>query len=253
MPTLPVDILDRDWMRELDSPALRRRFEAWRAAEPALTRFRDTRAVMHFLRQRSSADKDAVLAALLARARLEPIAGRVVLEAIVPGLKTLARRLLADRRCERDEMWSALMASAWEHICTYPLERRPRKIAANLLLDSLHDTIAALRRSRLDPTLTASLPCDLEDVPVGGGVEALIDAAVSAGAVSPYEAELILASRVDDVPLSTLASIEAVSFDTLKHRRQRAERRLRFFLGPRNPGCPAQTPISTFRGCSGRR
>jgi DNA-directed RNA polymerase specialized sigma24 family protein len=231
MSTLPVDILDRDWQRELNSPRLRGQFAGWRDVEPALAPFRDPLAVLRFLRGAgSSAGKDEVLCALLRHARREPAAARVVLEAMMPGLKKLAGRLLADAR-DREELWSALLASAWERICTYPVQRRPRKVAANVLLDSMRGTLAALAGARSDPASRAvRLSGRLQAPPEPAGVDALLDAALSAAAITQEEAELILATRVDEVPLSVLAHSRGVSSDTLKHRRSRAERRLRFFL-----------------------
>lgn len=249
MSTLPVDTLDADWRRELHSPLLRSRFEAWREVEPALWPFADPFALVRFLHTGGSSDaKDAALGTLVARARWEPVAGRVVLEAIMPGLKNLARRLLSDGRRDREEMWSALMASAWGRIRAYPLERRPRRIAANLLLDSLHDTLVALHAARRDPSLVPSLPENLEAPPEPGGVDALLDAAAAAGAISRYEAELILTTRTDGLPLEVLAPLQLASYDTLKHRRHRAERRLRFFLGPRRPVAVPPSPPRRLYG-----
>ena len=251
MPTLPVDILDRDWQRELNSSRLRSQFAGWRDAEPALSPFRDPQAVLRFLRQgRSNAGKDEVLCALLRRARREPAAARVVLEAMMPGLKNLAGRLLTDAR-DREELWSALLASAWERICTYPVQRRPHKVAANVLLDSMRGTLTALAGARSDPAARAvRLSGRLQAPPEPAGVDALLDAAVAAGAITQEEAELILATRVDGVRLRVLACSCGVSSDTLKHRRSRAERRLRFFLGGQ---CPLERGQITFLGCSGRR
>lgn len=251
MPTLPVDILERDWQRELNGPQLHSRFAAWREAEPALSSFQNPAGVLRFLRRAgSSGRKDEVLCALLRRARWEPVAGRVALEAMLPGLKNLAGRLLIDVR-DRDELWSALLACAWERIRTYPVERRPRRVAANVLLDSMRGTLAAFASARRDPAARAeNLPGYAEARSESGGVDALLDAAISAGAITPDEAELILATRVDGLPLSTLARSEGLRCDTLRHRRGRAERRLRFFLGR---SCPVEGGETTFLGCSGRR
>jgi DNA-directed RNA polymerase specialized sigma24 family protein len=247
---LPVDVLDPDWRHELVAPHLRRRFRVWREAEPALAAFRDPAALLRFLRgPGSGAHKDEVLCALLRRARREPVAGRVVLEAMLPGLKKLAGRLLTDVR-DREELWSVLLACAWERIRTYPVERRPRRVAANVLLDSLNGTLATFSRERREPASGAGiLAYSVAAVPAPAGVDALLDAAIDAGAVSREEAELILATRVDETPLSVLARSQGVNFDTLKHRRGRAERRLQFFLG--RP-CPVEGGESTFLGCSGR-
>ncbi|HTB50847.1 MAG TPA: hypothetical protein VK701_07705 [Solirubrobacteraceae bacterium] len=251
MSPLPVDILERDWQRELHGPLLSSRFRAWRDAEPALSRFEDAAALLRFLRGPGpNADKDAALCALLALARGEPIAGRVVMEAIMPGLKNLARRTLVDAR-EREELWSALLACAWERICSYPVERRPCKVAANLLLDCLRGTLAALTSTRR-PSQLASLAVlgELESptsCEVDGDVDALLAEAMTAGALTHDEAELILTTRIDGASLGDLARSLGLSFDTLKHRRQRAERRLLFFLGRPVPQRGATRPFSAAR------
>ena len=64
-----------------------------------------------------------------------------------------------------------------------------------------------------------------------GDVEALVSCAVKAGALSEQEAELILATRIDEVPLTELAARLGLSYNALKIRRQWAERRLLFHLG----------------------
>jgi DNA-directed RNA polymerase specialized sigma24 family protein len=230
---LPVDVLDADWRREASAPLMRARFAAWRDAEPALSRFGDVVSLLRFMRRPGSgAGKDGVLRALLARARHERLAARVVLQLITPGLKRLAGEILTDAR-DRDELWSALLAVAWEQIRTYPVERRPRRVAANLLLDTLHRTLAELarqtRRSIAEVAQSvegAGWPCaDERDV------DALLERAVAAAAITPREAEVILVTRIDGIRLSDVARQQGVSYNTMKLRRQRAERRLLAFLG----------------------
>jgi DNA-directed RNA polymerase specialized sigma24 family protein len=235
MSRLPIDIMEHDWQRELNSPLLRERFRKWRETAPALARFEDPPAVLRFLRgPGSNACKDAVLSSLLERARTEPLAGRLVLEAMLPGLKKLAGRILTDAR-EREELWSALMACAWEQIRNYPVERRPRKVAANLLLDCLRGTLRSLAGARGECTALPWLALGELESPerCEGDVDGLLTQATAAGAVSEVEAELILSTRIDGLPLRVLARSQGVKFDTLKHRRNRAERRLLVFLGLR--------------------
>jgi DNA-directed RNA polymerase specialized sigma24 family protein len=251
MDPLPVDLLERDWQRELHRPLLLGEFSAWREAEPVLARFEEPGALLRFLRRPgSTAEKDAVLAALLARARTEPLAGRVVLEAMMPGLKGLARRLLVDAR-DREELWSALLACAWQRIRTYPVERRPRKVAANLVMDCLRGTLAALSGWRHDPSASLiPLSPRLEATPTcdGGDVDALLAQAVDARALTEDEADLILTTRIDGASMRELAAERGVRFDTLKHRRHRAERRLFVFLGRRPvPQTALERPFSSAR------
>lgn len=250
MSRLPVDLFERDWRCELHGPALNVRFQTWRRSESALARFDDPASLISFLRgPGANTEKDEVLCALLVWARQESIGARVVLEAMLPGLKKLAGRLLVDAR-EREELWSAVMACAWERIRTYPVERRPRKVAANLLLDCLRGTLTTLSSARRDPAWRAfPPPHELEFVPVSeGDVDALLAQAITAGAVSRDEAELILSTRIDGESLSDLARSQGVRFDTLKHRRNRAERRLLVFLGYRPvPRRGLQRPFSAAR------
>src|SRR5439155_5052235 len=63
------------------------------------------------------------------------------------------------------------------------------------------------------------------------GVEAILRRAVVAGRVTGDEAELILATEVDGVPLGVVAERLGVSYNAVKIRRQRAEQRLLEFLG----------------------
>jgi DNA-directed RNA polymerase specialized sigma24 family protein len=229
---MPVDILEHDWSRELRSPALRARFRAWRDAEPALSRFADAAALVRFMRGPAGrAEKDAVLCALLAWAKQEPIGARVVLETIRPGLLNLVARLVRSTP-EPDELRSVIFAAVWEGIRGYPVERRTRRVAANLLFDTMHRTIVELGHESASRSMWVSFDSEsTTPEEVDAGVDALLDGAVRACAITADEAEVILSSRIDGVALADLAHSAGVSYNTMKLRRQRAERRLLLFLG----------------------
>jgi DNA-directed RNA polymerase specialized sigma24 family protein len=80
-----------------------------------------------------------------------------------------------------------------------------------------------------------------------GDVDDLLAEAVAAGAVSEDESELILETRIDGASLGELAESRGVKFDTLKHRRHRAERRLLVFLGQPVPYRAPDRPFSSAR------
>ena len=228
-----VDALEREW-DALASGALTQRLRQWAQEEPALAPFATAQLLLRSLRRlRGQHDlENAILAALLRQARTDPLAARIVLHALLPGLKGLAGRLLLEV-AEREELWSLLLARAWEEIRTYPLEQRPRRIAANLLLDTAHATLAELaneraRRAPRDAT-AANTPAASEVGEVE--VEVVLARAVRAGALSRGEARLILCTRIEGVPLARLAAEAGAGYDALRIRRQRAERRLRLFLG----------------------
>lgn len=231
MDPVPLARLEREWLSL--QPRLGLLYRAWAREEPALASFSSPRRLLAFLHSPGpSGPKDEALAALLRQAAVEPLAARLLLEALLPGLKCLARRLLFDPS-EREDLWALLLAGAWERISSYPLERRPRKVAANILLDTLADTLALLRAER---RLSGELARDplrerAAEQPVGGDVEALLAAAVRRGSLTAAEAELVLATRFDGRSLAALAEETGVAYNTMKLRRQRAERRLLIFLG----------------------
>jgi DNA-directed RNA polymerase specialized sigma24 family protein len=254
----PVDNLLSDWRQELNSPLLRARFRVWRDAEPALASFADAAAVVRFLRRPAPRErKDAVLCALLAWARQEPVGARVVLEAIRPGLLNLAVRLTRNAR-DPEASASTVFASVWEGIRGYPLESRRRRVAANLLLDTLKLTLrelgreSAWRAAWLDfaevPPLIAA---DVETLLDNGDVDALLDGAVRAGAVTREEAEMILSNRIDGVLLADLARSSEVSYSAIRVRSHRAERRLLLFLGYRRVTRERQNRPSSFARVAG--
>ena len=125
-----------------------------------------------------------------------------------------------------------LLARAWERICSYPLGRRPNRIAANILYDTLADALRALgaeRRAAAElggESLTAwnGIACD-------GNVDALLASATREDVLTGTEAELILSTRFDRRSLGEAAAFAGVSYNTIKVRRQRAERRLLAWLG----------------------
>jgi hypothetical protein len=91
-------------------------------------------AVVAKLHSDDRGEDDAILTALL-RARPDPTAMRVLLQAFLPTMKSIARqrRSLAT---ELDELEAAIIAAAWERLATYPLDKRPARIAANIALDT---------------------------------------------------------------------------------------------------------------------
>ncbi len=252
-----IDVLARDWQRAVLSGRVAAAYLVWREAEPALARFRHPTAVVSFMRGPAApAEKDAVLCALLRRAKREPLAGLMVFELLRPGVLNLLARLTRGAR-DRDELRSVLLCAVWEGIRAYPLARRPRRVAANLLLDALHRTLVEVgqeskwRAVWLQTTVPASTGGAASEHGVEEDVEGVLVGAVRAGALTVMEAELVLASRIDGVPLSELAEAAGVSYNTMKLRRQRAERRLLVFLGFRPVPRGQQKRPSSFARVAG--
>ncbi|MFF8373558.1 hypothetical protein ACF05W_32765 [Streptomyces lydicus] len=118
------------------------------------------------------------------------LAARVLVQAMLPH----ARRVL--RGCVRrgediEDVAQVVIASLWEVVRTYPIARRPRKVAAGLRLELWHRVSRELKQElapseQLDETWAATLP---------GGVE-------PADAVGP----VLLARAAEEAGLRTAVS-----------------------------------------------
>ena len=226
----PIVQLASTWRQGPGRARLNTRLRAWSSEEPSLVRFEGSaERLFRFLRTEPSTERDRVFLALLRQARRDECAGLVLLEALLPGLKSLLGRILVDTR-ESDELLAVLLKNAWEQIATYPLERRPNRVAANLLLDIRKQTLRELGYQR---HFASEQPITRRDAApsIGADIEAPLRRAVAAGALSQDEAELVLQSRVDRRPLAEIAAELGLAYVTVYKRRAKAERRLLLFLG----------------------
>lgn len=87
---------------------------------------------------------NTVVARLLAAARHDEVAARVVLQRLLPGLVARSRCWGPRRVGGSTEAFDELVSAAWTVIREFPFERRPRHLIANLLRDSEY---AAFRRN----------------------------------------------------------------------------------------------------------
>lgn len=118
-PTPILAHLNREWQRLADAQIP----PEW-AAHPAIGT-----GPLAELPNRVRASPDLVLGFLLGRVRAgETLAGRVVLQVMLG-------RLVNDARRDPEHCLDDYVAQMWVVIATYPLSRRPTRIAANLALD----------------------------------------------------------------------------------------------------------------------
>ena len=226
MPQL-LDRLHDEWLHLARSPRAVRTLAGW-AADPALSDFSDLEEVVAEIQRRGRpVESDRILLALLRRAAIDNLAAQTVLQALMPGLKSLmsAYRLTGDP----EEVATAVVEAAFERIRRYPCDRRPARVAANLL----HDTRQVLwrsncreRRLRLaNEPFTESLMSTAASAGRSSTDElvALVAEGVRLGHVRPCGARLILLTRVLDVPIEALAEETGTKALTLRKRRQRAE------------------------------
>lgn len=236
--------LEREWVA-LARGRLRLELRAWAAREASLARFESPDRLIGFLWDKRVApvEKDRVLLALLRLARHESSAGRVIMRAMLPGLKTVAAAMLKRHpehggpALEREELWQVLFVEMLERIKTYPLERRPARVAANLILDVKHGVLAEAQRARaVAGEVALDDPLELDERAFGQrpgvDVEEPLRRAVRAKAITAADAELLLLVDVDGVPLRKAAERLGVPYNAARIRVQRARKRLLMFLRP---------------------
>jgi hypothetical protein len=138
-----LEQLDREWQRIATSRSSTRRL----GAVCALAGVASLAELERYVRTAAPEDADRILLALVERALGgEQLAARTLLQLLLPGTRNLARRWWA--LGDADERASAAVAAVYDRIRRYPLARRPRRIAANVLMDAASD----LRRA-VDPSV----------------------------------------------------------------------------------------------------
>lgn len=229
------DALDRDWSRLNLSPDGRRALGRWRS-DPDL-RADTLDELVGRIWALPMLDADRTCARLAARAADDTVAARVLLQALRPGLRALGRQLAFGAAF--DDVDHELLALAWELIRTYPIDRRPAKIAPNVLLDVRKRYVQAVREGqhtaaaleelpvRLQPTSPSAEHDALEaEAPSLRRANAVLRNAVDGGSISATAADIVWRTRVIGVSDSDAADDLGLRLRTLQRRRQRAERRL---------------------------
>jgi len=150
--------LQSEWQLLRDRPTVLRRARGWSLGVPfdnldqiiAATDYWATPAARAAAAAASNGNGNGngngneVVARLLTAAQSDEVAGRVVLQRLLPGLISRSRCWGPRRAGGSNEAFDELVSAAWVVIREFPFERRPRHLVANLLRDSEY---AAFRRS----------------------------------------------------------------------------------------------------------
>jgi DNA-directed RNA polymerase specialized sigma24 family protein len=140
--------LNDEWRRLATSPAFCAHLRRWPAE---LARYEDGDQLLVATGRDGglpTADADHLLAVLIELARHDELAARVVLQRVIPGLINAAVRRTSGRPGQRQQLFDDLVASAWLVIRRFPIERRPAKIAVNVLRDAEYVTCVRPHRLR---------------------------------------------------------------------------------------------------------
>jgi hypothetical protein len=129
--------LDQEWARIASRPSGFRAVRRWAIGEPSLIGLRSPGELVERANERGHAEEsDAVLLALLRHANEDDLAARTVLQAMMPAVKNLTAKFSTCGAWSPEETAAVVVAAMWERIRCYPVDRRPRKVSANLTLDT---------------------------------------------------------------------------------------------------------------------
>lgn len=237
--------LNAEWDHLATAPATIRALQRWGRSELALAGWPDLHVLRAAVHDRGRPERaDRILAALVRCAatdgRHDQLASRVILQLLIPGAVHLARSLqplLGDTAAAQATVFSELAIG----IATYPWQRRPHRIAANLLLDCRQRISRRHRRQRLETAAGLDLHHDRPDTSSVDRAEAsvavseLLDWARRHQILNDFESRLLLASHVQDIPMQRLATALGRSRSGLFAARTAAERRLRHALTGTSP------------------
>jgi len=219
--------LDADWRIVAGSRAATDAMQRW-ANDPVLGACRSLDELLaRTAAGADRADAESVLRALVRLAPDDDIAARTVLQALVPALVSVARRVGA---ADNPDAAAEVVAVAWTKIRHAIGSQRRGSIAANLVLEVLHvvwrsqhalaeQLVAPADLGRVaasDEPGTASSPTGREVLELVGG----------SGSVPPEQLRLISDAVLDRVPVSVAARQAGISVKAMTRRRERARARV---------------------------
>ena len=174
---------------------------------------------------RATAGRERRLRRLVAIARDDELAARVVLQRILPGLLAVVRR----RRGQADHVFEELVGAAWIAVRTYNPARTPSSVAAALISDADYSAFRADARRRssterpVDPHVD-----DVAHVPEPSSCEQLAVLLADAAEAGLAAADLELVRQLLDAPTTIhLAEVLRITPRTIRNRRDRITFRLR--------------------------
>ena len=153
--------LQREWDQLNCRHAVLARARSWHVTQRPFRSLDELLRLAGFKRPHT-AEADEVIRRLVVIAGHEPLAARIVLQRLLPGLLAIVRQ--EQQRDRGVDAFDLLAGEAWLAIVSYRADRRPTNIAARLLNDARHRAFTTPRRRNerspedYVPTATLDLP-----------------------------------------------------------------------------------------------
>jgi hypothetical protein len=233
--TLPQRLF-ADWHRLCLRPELLERARSWPVDIEVIASLDDLLRHCGYEGRRDDDTADEMLRQVVEVARHDDLAARVVLQRLLPGLLAIAHRRGHTAPGGSEPVLAELVGVAWELVRSYPVQRRPRHVAANLVRDTEYQAfrrpsrlVRALREIPVArPVSDQSLLIDPTDSWLNDPGRQLGEVLRSGRAAGLATDDLELLARLAaGEPMNALASDLGVSDRTLRTRRALAVERLR--------------------------
>jgi hypothetical protein len=148
--------LQREWNLLSSRRSNLKRASAWQLTPRVLCSLDELLAVTGLGPVIADASSDETMRRLVVLAKHDDLAARVVLQRMLPGLSTCAKRNSISFDTQLDAL-DELLSEAWSVIRTFPIEQRDRYVIKNLLSDCEYRAFLKARRRMLvhdliDPT-----------------------------------------------------------------------------------------------------
>jgi DNA-directed RNA polymerase specialized sigma24 family protein len=224
--------LEEEWVELARSRLLRTRLQAWAANQVG---FEDGSGLIREAQRRDPAswsERDRVLAALLELGRSDPLARRVALQVVLPGVTYLIDSV---RGWDTEERAARVVSAAVEVLdrcASQPAQSNP---SFRVFANTRRRVLRAAIRDRSEPVVPVASPERIVD-PMSSGlagdgtaptVDELVDWVQSRGGLGADTARAVVLTRTGEASVEEMADALGVSPDTLRHRRLRAEQQLR--------------------------
>jgi hypothetical protein len=138
--------LDREWAHLARRPEVLERVRSWHLTDRSFASL-DEFLVLAGYRVAATAEADHLLAGVVAVGADDPLAVRIVLQRILPGLLAITRE--EQQRDPRIDAFDLVVGEAWIAITRYRVDTRPSGVAARLLSDARHRAFTCHRRRRV--------------------------------------------------------------------------------------------------------
>lgn len=176
----------------------------------------------------ASAAANEVLRRLLAAARTDDVAARVVLQRLLPGVVATARRWGGHRHGGSMDAFDEMLSATWMVIREFPTDRRSRQLAASVLRAGEYRAFQQASRRMMVHELTAPNLLDLpvETVVTLDVADELAEVVACASSLTEHELQLIelLASGCS---ATEMAERLKISVRTVRNHRDAVVHRLR--------------------------